>query len=115
VNDLSLFGGALKALSRLDALLSASPNPRIFERTFTTQEAVLSSRIEGTDATLSDVLDHEAGAEQENARLREDIAEIVNYRKALNEGLAILDKRPIGENEIKKLHSILLAGGRGGC
>jgi Fic family protein len=104
---------AHRALSRLDALLSSTPNPKIFERTFTTKEAVLSSRIEGTDATLDEVLDHDAGGEQKNTRIREDVTEIVNYRKALGVGLEMLQELPFNENVIKGVHKTLLSGGRG--
>lgn len=104
---------AHRALAQLDALLAQTPNPKIFERAFTTKEAVLSSRIEGTVATLSEVLDFDAGAELSDAILREDAVEIVNYRKALSEGIRALSKQPIGENLIKQLHKILLHTGRG--
>jgi Fic family protein len=89
------------------------PNPKIFERTFVTKEAVLSSKIEGTDATLDEVLDADAGGEQADERLRDDIIEVVNYRKALNLGLELLKKRPLDEILLKKMHEVLLSDGRG--
>ncbi|MDR2524181.1 MAG: Fic family protein [Candidatus Nomurabacteria bacterium] len=104
---------AHRALSRLDALLSNAPNPKIFERTFVTKEAVLSSKIEGTDATLDEVLGADAGGEQSNERLRDDIVEITNYRKALGKGLELLEKLPFNENVLKEIHAVLLSGGRG--
>ena len=110
VEDLT---AAHRALAQLDALLNQTPNPKIFERTFITKEAVLSSRIEGTIATLSEVLGYDAGEELSTAELREDAREIVNYRQALTEGVAALATQPIGENLIKQLHKVLLHSGRG--
>jgi len=104
---------AHRALAALDAFLVQSPNPKIFERTFTTKEAVLSSRIEGTIATISEVFDFDAGAEIDNMELREDAIEIINYRKALTEGITALAKKPLGENLIKQLHAVLLNSARG--
>lgn len=104
---------AHRALAGLDALLAGSPNPRIFERTFVTKEAVLSSRIEGTIATISEVLDYDAGADIGNMELREDALEIINYRKALIQGITELREKPLGENLIKQLHTILLNSARG--
>lgn len=75
-------GRANAELARYDGLLQGLINPTIMLSPLTTQEAVLSSRIEGTQATLDEVLAHEAG----NIRLGEkgdDIQEIVNYRSAL--------------------------------
>ncbi len=104
---------AHRALAGLDALLEGSPNPKIFERTFITKEAVLSSRIEGTLATTRQVLDFDAGAIIDNVELREDAIEIINYRKALTQGITALDQRPLGENLIKQLHALLLDSARG--
>ena len=104
---------AHRALAQLDTLLTQTPNPKIFERTFMTKEAVLSSRIEGIVATLSEILDYDAGAELPTHELCEDAREIVNYRQTLIEGIAALDSQPIAENLIKYLHGILLHSTRG--
>lgn len=103
------------AISRLDVLLSQLQNPRLLARTFATREAVLSSQIEGTQATLSEVLEHEAqaGVNPESTPKEQDFREILNYRRALERGVAILKDKPLTENVIKELHAILLQSVRG--
>ncbi len=105
------------ALARLDETLTHIENPALLERTFHTREAVLSSQIEGTQATLEEVLEQEAqigeGREEATEKTR-DIREILNYRKALNQGKAYIDAgRPLSENVVKELHKILLDSVRG--
>jgi len=104
---------AHRALSRLDTLLKQTQNPRIFERSFMTKEAVLSSRIEGTMASIDEVLGFDAGAEMINESLHDDAVEITNYRKALEQGMSLLLEEPLGENTLKELHHTLLSKGRG--
>lgn len=104
---------AHRALTQLDTLLEQTPNPRIFERSFMTKEAVLSSRIEGTVASMDEVLGYDAGEEMVTTSLRDDAIEITNYRDALEQGIAMLTKKPLGENTLKELHQILLSKGRG--
>ncbi len=102
------------SLARLDALLYQLKNPKLLSRTLATKEAVLSSQIEGTQATLSEVLEHEAqGIEKENTSKEKDFREILNYRHALEKGVELLKDKPITENFIKDLHSILLSSARG--
>lgn len=114
VNDLSR---AHAALARLDATLSHLPNPQLIERTFLTREAVLSSQIEGTQATLEEVLREEAeGGEEvsETTKKLQDIREVINYRRAMREGSHMVDAgMPLAENNVKNLHSILLQSVRG--
>src|SRR6476660_3629759 len=74
---------ANRSLAHYDGVLYGVPNPEILLAPLTTQEAVLSSKIEGTQATLGEVLKYEAGEEPENESRRQDIQEIINYRKAL--------------------------------
>lgn len=106
--------GANKAIARLDTLLSQLKNPRLLARTITTREAVLSSQIEGTEATLSEVLEQEANSVQKEETPKEkDFREIINYRHALERGLEILKDKPLTENVIKELHGILLDSTRG--
>jgi len=79
-----------------------------------TKEAVLSSRIEGTQATLEEVYRYEA--ENKTSELDEkekDVREIINYRKAMDFALTELKQRPISENLIKAMHRILLDSVRG--
>ena len=102
------------SLARLDALLYQLKNPKLLSRTLATKEAVLSSQIEGTQATLSEVFEHEAvGGEKEESSKEKDFREIINYRHALEMGVEILKDRPLTENVIKKLHTKLLSSARG--
>lgn len=102
------------SVARLDALLSHLKNPRLLQRTLVTREAVLSSRIEGTEVTLQEVLEQEAkGITREESDLEKDYREVINYREALERGIQLLADRPLGENVIKELHAILLRSTRG--
>ena len=105
---------AHSVLGNLNGLLRKIHNPDLLLTPLITKEAVLSSRIEGTLATLEDVLKYEA--EEKATQITEeekDIREILNYRVALRKALNSLKKRPIGENLIKETHDILLASVRG--
>lgn len=102
------------SIARLDALLYQLKNPKLLSRTLATKEAVLSSQIEGTQATLSEVLEHEAkGDEKEDTSKEKDFREILNYREALEKGVDVLKDSPISENVIKNLHEMLLTSARG--
>ena len=102
------------SLARLDALLYQLKNPALLARTLPTKEAVLSSQIEGTQVTLSEVFEFEAkGSEKEETSKEKDFREIMNYRLSLDHGIDFLKSNPISENFIKKLHSILLQSARG--
>jgi Fic/DOC family N-terminal len=74
----------LEALARYDGLLAAIPNVDVLLSPMTTQEAVLSSRIEGTQATMGEVLEYEAvqSPEAMDPAKRRDIEEVLNYRRA---------------------------------
>lgn len=105
---------AHRAIAGLNISLSHLPNPKILGRTMQTKEAVLSSKIEGTQASLSEVFEYEAKMEKnQDIEKRKDIQEITSYRDALNHGVQYLKSKPISENLIKKLHEILLRTGRG--
>lgn len=106
-------GRSNRALAEFGGILTALPNPALLLAPLTTQEAVLSSRIEGTQATLGDVLKFEAGQipDQESKGL--DIQEILNYRRALRVAEQELLKKPFNLNLLKRLHSILLDSVRG--
>jgi Fic family protein len=108
-----LIGQANRALAHYDGILYGVPNPAVLLSPLTTQEAVLSSRIEGTQATLGDVLKFEAGEEPQLESRRLDIQEIVNYRQALKEAEQELKKRPFTLNLLLKLHGTLLDSVRG--
>ena len=106
-------GRAHDAIARFDGLLSGIPNPTIFTAPMTTQEATLSSKIEGTQATLGEVFEYEAGHEPKQAERRNDIIEILNYRRALKHAEHGLETRPFNLNLLKELHAILLDSVRG--
>ncbi|MBU0707910.1 Fic family protein [Patescibacteria group bacterium] len=105
------------AIARLDETLLHLLNPGIIERTFLTQEAVLSSQIEGTQATLEEVFKEEAEAKNktdETTKKMQEIREVINYRMAISEGVSLVEKdNPLAENTVKKLHKILLHSVRG--
>ncbi len=106
------------ALARLDEMFKHISNPALIEQTFLTQEAVLSSKIEGTQVTLEDVLKQEAekGGEhiEESSEKGRDIKEVWNYRRAFRMGLDMINAgESLAENNIKKLHKALLQSVRG--
>ena len=110
---ISAVGPATAALARYDSLLSIIPNPEILLSPLTTQEAVMSSRIEGTRATISDVLKYEAGEAPSSDEMRNDIIEVVNYRAAMRSAEVQLESVPLAQRVILETHRILLSGARG--
>jgi Fic family protein len=110
---ISLIGPASAAVARYDGMLAAVPNPDVLLSPLTTQEAVLSSRIEGTQATMGEVLEFEAGQEAASPERGEDIHEVLNYRAAMREAERLLAKLPISQRVIRGMHGVLLAGVRG--
>lgn len=108
----------VRALSDADRLIGRLageggrlPNPHLLIRPFVRREAVLSSRIEGTQATLGEVLAAEAGAALE--RSPADLREVANYVAALEYGLKRLKTLPLSLRLTRKLHGKLMAGVRG--
>lgn len=110
-----LIGFAHAALARYDATLAVVPNSNILLSPLTTQEAVLSSRIEGTQATMGEVLEYEAGADikQVNERREGDINEVLNYRQGMRKAVDLLEKLPLCQRVVKEAHKTLLQGVRG--
>jgi Fic family protein len=108
-----VLGEANRAVARFDGMLAHLRSPSLLRTPLTTREAVLSSRIEGTVATISDVFRYEAGDPQESERKRLDIEEIVNYRLALKAAERELKSRPFSLNLVLKLHKVLLTSVRG--
>jgi Fic family protein len=106
-------GAANRALASFDGVLYGMPNPELLLSPLTTQEAVLSSRIEGTQATFGEVLKFEAGEEPVEESRRLDIQEILNYRKSLQVAEQELRTRPFNLNLLLKLHGVLLDSVRG--
>ena len=106
---LDILSRADQALGRLDASADMIPNPDLFVSMYVRKEAVSSSQIEGTQASLTDVLEYEASA----ARRRGDVAEVVNYVTAMNNGLERLKELPLSNRLLREIHSDLLKGTRG--
>ena len=87
------------------------PNPHLLIRPFVRREAVLSSRIEGTQATLGELLAAEAGSVVE--RSPDDLREVANYVAAMEYGVSQLDTLPLSLRLIRELHKRLMEGVRG--
>lgn len=87
------------------------PNPHLLIRPFVKREAVLSSRIEGTQATLGELLAHDAGAAVK--RSPEDLREVGNYASALDYGIQRLGTLPLSLRLVREVHEKLMAGVRG--
>jgi len=99
-----LIGPANAALARYDGTLAAIPNPSILLAPLTTQEAVLSSKIEGTQATMGEVLEFEAegGSKDLPQKKKADINEVLNYRKAMRHAEGLLNTLPFCQRVIKE-------------
>jgi Fic family protein len=108
-----LIGKANRSIAHYDGVLYGVPNPDVLLSPLTTQEAVLSSRIEGTQATLGEVLKFEAGEEPAQESRRLDIQEIINYRRGLLHAEKSLGNRPFTLNLLLELHAILIDSVRG--
>ena len=87
------------------------PNPHVLMRPFVRREAVLSSKIEGTQATLGELLAAEAGAVV--GRSPEDLREVGNYVVALEHGIVRLKELPLCVRIVRELHEKLMEGVRG--
>lgn len=109
---IKLIGQANAALARYDGLLESIPSPAVLLSPLTTREAVLSSKIEGTQATVDQVLEQEAGIEHVG-ELGKDIDEIKNYRRALMISQEYLKESPIRLSFVRMLHETLMEGVRG--
>ncbi|NCA87643.1 MAG: Fic family protein [Gammaproteobacteria bacterium] len=110
-----LIGKANAALARYDGLLSAIPNASVLLSPLTTQEAVLSSKIEGTHVTMGEVLELEAGGEPADFTQpkRDEAEEVLNYRVALNVCAKSLAERPLSQHLLREAHAVLMRGVRG--
>nr|WP_281048312.1 Fic family protein [Thermus thermophilus] len=112
---IALLDEARGALGELAGLLRQLPNPYLFIRPFIQKEAVLSSRIEGTQAGLLDVYALEAQVPLfPSPKLREDAQEVLNYIRALERGRELLQEIPLSLRLLKEVHAVLLRGVRGG-
>ena len=102
---------ANRALGRLDSIASILPDTDLFLYMYVRKEALLSSQIEGTQSSLSDLLLFE-NDETPGVPL-DDVQEVSNYVAAMSHGLERLRKIPLSNRLIKEIHQILMAKGRG--
>lgn len=106
--SLKLLVSANKQLALLDAVSSRIPNINLFVSMYVRKEALMSSQIEGTQATLEDILDPML---DENAN--RDVVDVINYIKAMEFAIKRLQELPISNRLIKEIHAVLMAGVRG--
>lgn len=107
-----LIGKANAEVARFDGLLQSIPNPAVLLSPLTIQEAVLSSKIEGTQASVEEVLEYEADPKMKTEKFG-DIQEVLNYREALAFAVREMKKLPLSLRLIRGMHRILLSGVRG--
>lgn len=107
-----LLSDADRALGRLDGSTDMLPDPDLFVFMYVRKEALLSSQIEGTQASLMDVLEYEAQALEPGRP--QDVGEVINYINAMNHGLDRLKEIPLSLRLICEIHGKLLEGVRGG-
>lgn len=107
---LALLSKADRCLGRLDGITEILPNPDLFVAMYVKKEALLSSQIEGTQASLIDVLEVNefAGTDKEKS-----VEEVVNYVHAMNYGLERLNELPLSLRLIREIHKVLMIGVRG--
>ncbi len=106
------FDQALLALGRLDGVATLLPDTSLFLYMYVRKEAVLSSMIEGTQSSLSDLLLFEL--DQEPGVPPDDVREASNYVAALDHGLRLLNEGlPLSLRLFREIHGVLLSKGRG--
>lgn len=106
-----LLDQANTALGRLDGMSMVLPDPSLFLYMYVRKEAVLSSQIEGTQSSLSDLLLFET--EQAPGAPIDDVTEVSNYVAALDYGLERLKNFPLSLRLMREIHTRLMAGARG--
>lgn len=106
-----LLSDADRALGAINTIASVLPNPDLFVAMFIQKEALLSSQIEGTQSSLTDVL----GADEDHVPTA-DVGEVVNYVKAMRHGLQRLrrDDFPMSLRLLREIHGVLMQQVRGG-
>lgn len=100
------------ALGRLDGAVGTLPHPELFTAMYVRREAVLSSQIEGTQASMDDLLAAEARLSGEQPI--GDVNEVINYVAALNEGIERLQTLPLSSRLLREIHARLMRDVRGG-
>lgn len=101
-----------RKLGRLDGITQILPNPELFIGMYVKKEAVLSAQIEGTQASLADVLNAPSTNKPIDTSSN-DVLEVVNYVKAIYWGLEKIKTLPLSLRLIRNIHAILLEGVRG--
>lgn len=104
-----------RTIGRLAGEGRTLPNPHWLIRPFVRREAVLSSRIEGTQATLGELLVAEAADAGATARSPGDLREVANYVAALEHGIERLEELPLSLRLVRELHEQLMTDVRGGA
>ena len=107
---LDVLSRADRAIGRLDGCAEVLPNSELFVFMYIRKEAVLSSQIEGTQASLMDVLEFEAATREAVPR---DVGEVFNYVRAMDHGLGRLKTLPLSLRLIREIHAKLLSAVRG--
>jgi Fic family protein len=107
-----LLSEADRGLGELAGMARTLPNPQLLVAPLSQREAVLSSRIEGTQASISDLAIFEAAGEAA-PRLQADTLEVLNYRRAMEYGLERMKSLPLSLRLVRELHERLLNGVRG--
>ena len=111
--SIDLLSRADQALGKLDGTTVLLPNPDLFVGMYVRKEALLSSQIEGIDSTLDEVIRFEEGDEPSEGKRLHDTAEVVNYVRALNQGIRRLAELPLSLRLIREIHAELMRGVRG--
>lgn len=104
---------ATESVARYDSFLGIIPDARILISPLMVQEAVTSSRIEGTRATVGEVLAFEAGASKIDPSKRGDAKEVINYQVAIRYAESLLKDLPLSGRVLRAAHSVLLHDVRG--
>lgn len=110
INSIS---NANREIGYFNGVLFGIPDAEILLSPLTTNEAIFSSKLEGTITSLEEVYKFEAGQKPDVESKRNDIQEVINYRNAMKAAEIELRKRPFNLNLLKRLHSVLLDSVRG--
>jgi len=110
---LTALSDAERELAKLTTVAGNFPFPRLLIQPFIRREAVLSSRIEGTRASLTDLYNYES-AQMSFLEQDDDVREVHNYVLVLDYGLERLQTLPVSQRLIRELHARLMEGARGG-
>ena len=110
-----LIGPAHAEVARYEGMLKGLPNANVLLSPLASQEAVLSSRIEGTQTTLTELLTFEAEGDlsDESTPAKADAREVLNYRLALYAAIDMLKEIPLSQRLVRDSHEVLMQGVRG--